>query len=112
MKILSGEAPNFTGIVIGFGAFFLIGILHPVVIKAEYYFGRQIWPLFLASGALCIFLSVLAESSVLSALLSVLGFSLLWGIRELFEQEQRVKKGWFPENPNRKEKENSKEKKK
>ncbi|HBC26814.1 MAG TPA: DUF4491 domain-containing protein, partial [Ruminococcaceae bacterium] len=59
----------------------------------------QIWPLFLASGALCIFLSVLAESSVLSALLSVLGFSLLWGIRELFEQEQRVKKGWFPENP-------------
>jgi len=26
----------------------------------------------------------------------------LWSIHELFEQEKRVERGWFPKNPNRK----------
>lgn len=30
-------------------------------------------------------------------------FSFFWGIGEIFEQEKRVLKGWFPENPERKE---------
>jgi hypothetical protein len=34
-----------------------------------------------------------------SALLSILGFTLLWSIKDLFEQEERVKKGWFLANP-------------
>jgi len=28
--------------------------------------------------------------------------SCLWSILELFEQEERVKKGWFPKNPKKK----------
>ena len=28
----------------------------------------------------------------------------IWSIKELFEQEERVKKGWFPENPKKKQK--------
>jgi len=35
---------NFEGIIIGIGAFLIIGILHPVVIKAEYYIGRKFGP--------------------------------------------------------------------
>lgn len=92
---------NFNGIFIGLGTFLVIGLLHPVVIKAEYYFGKRVWPLFMISGLVCVWLSLFSEISILSALLSVLGFSLLWSIRELFEQEQRVKKGWFPRNPNK-----------
>lgn len=41
---------NFEGIIIGIGAFLIIGILHPVVIKAEYYIGKRIWPVFLIGG--------------------------------------------------------------
>ena len=91
----------FDGIAIGFGTFLLIGLLHPVVIKTEYHVGTKAWPLFLISGLVCLCLSLFSNISVLSALLAVLGFSLLWSIRELFEQEQRVGRGWFPENPNK-----------
>ncbi|MBP5571706.1 MAG: DUF4491 family protein [Bacteroidales bacterium] len=28
-------------------------------------------------------------------------FSCFWGILEMFQQERRVVKGWFPENPKR-----------
>ena len=90
---------NFEGIIIGAGAFLIIGILHPVVIKVEYYIGAKAWPVFLITGLLCIGLSLFGGRSVLSSLMSISGFSLLWSIRELFEQEKRVEKGWFPRNP-------------
>ena len=91
---------NFNGIIVGLASFLIIGILHPVVIKGEYYFGVKIWPFFLISGLICIGLSTLTEN-ILSIILAVLGFSLLWGIQEIFEQEKRVNKGWFPKNPKR-----------
>lgn len=90
---------NFEGFILGAGAFVIIGILHPVVIKAEYYIGTKAWPLFLVAGLICIGLSLFCEGAVISALLSILGFSLLWSIHELLEQEKRVEKGWFPKNP-------------
>ena len=92
---------NFQGILIGAAAFIIIGVFHPVVIKAEYHFGTRSWPLFLVVGAVTLILSVFMESTLWSAILGVFGFSSLWSIRELFEQEERVKKGWFPANPNR-----------
>jgi len=36
--------------------------------------------------------------------LGVIGCSCFWSIKELYEQRERVKKGWFPDNPNRKDK--------
>ena len=41
----------------------------------------------------------LFTSGVLSAITGVFVFSCFWSILELFQQEKRVKKGWFPENP-------------
>ena len=35
------------------------------------------------------------------ALCGIVGFSSFWTIKELFEQEERVRKGWFPRNPRR-----------
>ena len=86
----------YSGIIIGFSAFFIIGLLHPVVIKGEYYFGTKIWPLFLIGGLMCIGLSILLHNIIISSIMGVLGFSLIWSIHELFEQKRRVEKGWFP----------------
>ncbi len=94
-----GSGVNFEGIIVGAGAFIIIGILHPVVIKTEYHIGSKAWPMFLITGMLCIVLSFFCEKSAVSAILSIFGFSLLWSIRELFQQEKRVEKGWFPKNP-------------
>ena len=93
---------NLEGIVIGAISFLIIGILHPIVIKAEYHFGTKVWPVFLVTGLIALALSLFAENVLASAILGVLGFSFLWSIREVFEQTTRVEKGWFPRNPNRK----------
>ena len=55
---------HLAGLFIGICTFLIIGLFHPVVVKAEYYWGTKCW----------------------------------W----IFEQEDRVKKGWFPKNPKRK----------
>ncbi|WP_312091280.1 DUF4491 family protein [Aminipila sp.] len=92
---------QFEGILIGAAAFMMIGTLHPVVIKAEYYWGTKVWPLFMIAGLICITASLFIGLVVLSAMLGTFGFALLWSIHELFQQKERVKKGWFPKNPRR-----------
>jgi hypothetical protein len=47
--------------------------------------------------------SLLIDDTFLSGGFGILGFALLWSIYELFKQKERVKKGWFPKNPKRKE---------
>lgn len=92
---------NFQGILIGGVAFIIIGIFHPIVIKAEYHYGTRIWPVFLIVGIVSLFVTIYMNHTVWSAILGVFGFSSLWSIRELFEQAERVAKGWFPRNPSR-----------
>ena len=92
---------SFLGIGIGISAFLIIGLLHPVVIKGEYYFGTKIWPLFCIGGILCIVCSLIITNIIISSLLGVLGFSLFWSILELFQQKKRVEKGWFPKRENK-----------
>ena len=92
---------NFQGITIGIIAFAIIGIFHPIVIKTEYYIGKKAWPAFLVAGVLLIGWSLFINSSMVSAIVGVVGFSSLWSIHEIIEQEERVKKGWFPNNPNK-----------
>ena len=93
---------NWSGIIIGVFAFVITGVFHPVVIKCEYYFSAKIWPLFLVAGLACVAVSLIVENHIVSGIFGVLSFVLLWCIRELHEQEERVRKGWFPRNPNRK----------
>jgi hypothetical protein len=93
---------HFTGIIIAVGTFLIIGMCHPLVIKAEYYTGTRLWWLFLICGLASIVGALFIADVMLSSLLGVVGASLLWSIGELFEQRKRVKKGWFPMNPKRK----------
>lgn len=90
------------GITIGICTFLIIGLFHPVVVKAEYYWGTRCWWVFLLLGLAGIVLSLMVSSIILSTLAGVFAFSSFWTIKEVFEQEERVKKGWFPKNPRRK----------
>lgn len=92
---------NLEGIIIGLATFFIIGIFHPLVIKGEYYFGEKIKWAFLFSGIIFLVLTILVKGVVLSSLLGVTAFSCFWSIREVKEQTERVRKGWFPSNPKR-----------
>ena len=91
----------YEGLLLGFCTFLTIGIFHPIVVKAEYYFGTRLWWVFLVSGLAGVAAAPFLTSVFWSALSAIVGFSCLWSILELFEQRQRVIKGWFPMNPNR-----------
>ncbi len=93
---------NWQGVAVGALSFLIIGLFHPIVIKGEYYFSKKIWPVFLVFGILFLGWTLFVEGQILSSVLGVLGFTCLWSILELFEQEKRVEKGWFPRNPKRK----------
>ncbi len=89
------------GLVTGGCTFLIIGIFHPVVIKCYYYFGTGCWWWFLALGLATGAASVAVADTLLSTILGVVAFSSLWTIKEIFEQRERVAKGWFPANPRR-----------
>ncbi len=93
---------NLLGLAIGICTFLVIGLFHPIVIKCEYYFGTRCWWWFLILGLVCMGLSVWVGNLFVSALLGVTAFSSFWSILEIFEQQKRVQKGWFPRNPKRK----------
>ena len=93
---------NYSGLIIAVITFLVIGLFHPLVIKGEYYFGTRCWWVFLLAGIAFIVASLLVSDNMLSPILGVVGCSCLWSILEIFEQKERVKKGWFPMNPKRK----------
>lgn len=96
------EQHNLLGLIIGISTFLIIGLFHPIVIKGEYYFGTRCWWAFLVLGIICTAFTILVSNLLLSALLGVTAFSSFWSILEVFQQQERVRKGWFPKNPKRK----------
>ena len=94
-------AMYFTGIIIGVATFFIIGLFHPIVIKSEYYFGVRCWWVFALMGVVAVVGSLFVEHVLWSTLLAVWGASSFWSIGELFEQRERVRKGWFPKREKR-----------
>ena len=94
---------NLTGLLVGLSTFLIIGIFHPLVIKAEYYIGYKSWVIFALAGVLFSVLSLLADGIILSTILGVVAFSSFWSILEVYQQRERVRKGWFPAGPGHKE---------
>ena len=92
---------QYTGIWTGLVAFAAIGALYPLVIRCEYWFSERAWPVFLIAGSVLLAFSLVVESVLASSCLGVLGFVCLWCIGELKEQAERVRRGWFPSNPQR-----------
>lgn len=96
---LAFSPPNFTGLVLGLVMLFAIGFGFFWVIKVEYYLGSRVWKAVLALGALVCLASSFTAGFGPSALLGILGGSLIWGATELPGQAERVRKGLFPANP-------------
>lgn len=93
---------NFTGLLVGLSTFLIIGFFHPLVIKAEYYIGVKSWVLFAFAGVIFAVASLLVHQLILSTILGVTAFSSFWSILEVFQQRERVRKGWFPKGPGHK----------
>ncbi len=89
---------NYESILVGVAAFAIIGVFHPIVIKAEYYFSVRIWWLFAVVGTGLLAASLFMHG-VFSYIVALLGITCLWSIVELFHQKRRVEKGWYPKNP-------------
>ncbi len=89
------------GMMLHTGYLFGHGICHPITIKLEYYFGRKGWWGFFIPGVICMVISLLLDKYIASTIVAAFAFSCFWGIGEVFKQEKRVLKGWFPENPKR-----------
>lgn len=92
---------HLAGLFIGICTFLIIGLFHPIVVKVEYYWGTKSWWVFLALGIVGVAGSLCVDNVIGSSLLGVFAFSSFWTIKEIFEQEERVRKGWFPKNPKR-----------
>jgi hypothetical protein len=96
-----GETPEedwheLFGLILGAFVLLATGLLHVLVVKAEYHWGTRSWPVFLLAGVVCIILSLFAASDLLSGILGITGILLLWSVHEIFKQKERVRKGWFP----------------
>ncbi|MBD5171309.1 MAG: DUF4491 family protein [Bacteroidales bacterium] len=93
---------NLAGLLVGLATFLIIGLFHPLVIKGEYYLGQKSNWLFLVGGVGTT-VGSLVTTGIVSILLGVTAFSCFWSILEVREQRERVRKGWFPKNPRRRE---------
>ena len=92
------------GLFIGLCTFLIIGLFHPLVIKGEYYYGEKVKWWFLVAGVITLVASLTVDNLIASVLLGVTAFSCFWSIKEVKEQVERVRKGWFPANPARSDK--------
>ncbi len=92
----------FEGLIIAVVTFLIIGAFHPIVIKSEYYWGVRCWPVFALVGIILLGISLFVQNVLLAAIIGITGCSSLWSVLEIFEQRERVRKGWFPMNPKRK----------
>lgn len=93
---------NISGLLVGAYSFINIVIARQVCISGEYYFTKKLWIGFLLIGIASLVASLYIESIIISTILGITGFTYLWGIHEIIEQEERVTKGWYPKNPKRK----------
>ena len=95
---------HLVGLLIGLATFLIIGLFHPLVIKGYYYFGMNCRWYFFLTGVITAVLSIFCTDIILSVLAGVTSFSCFWSIKEISEQRERVRKGWFPENPKNRDK--------
>lgn len=92
---------NLTGVYLGLFMLFCIGFGFLWVIKLEYHLGAGVWKIALVIGLLICLASLFMPDFATSALMGIFGGSVVWGATELPGQAERVQRGLFPSNPNR-----------
>jgi hypothetical protein len=89
---------NMFGFFIGLAALLVVGLGFVWVIRGERYFGYLWWPYVMGAGILFTIVSLFIQINWISALVGVIGASLIWGSTELKEQVVRAELGWYPFN--------------
>src|SRR5574341_2344236 len=92
---------NFIGVVAALIAFFSIWFGHVAVRKIEF-ISPTIWiptMIFVALGITVEFLSLSSVNQLLSTAFGILGITLLFDALEFTRQQNRIKKGHAPANP-------------
>jgi hypothetical protein len=102
MVEIAGMELNLSGLMVGAATFLIIVFGRWACIAGEYYFTKWLWIAFLIIGIASLAGALLIKNVIPASVLSIFGLTLLWGIHEIIEQEERVAKGWFPANPKRK----------
>ena len=92
---------NINGILFGVLALVAIGLGIVWVIKLEYYVGASAARAVAALGITITLASLFVPDFKLSAMMGILGSTIIWGATELPTQARRVAKGMFPANPHR-----------
>ncbi len=92
---------NWEGLLLGFVAFLIIGLCHPLVTKLEYHKGKEAWYLLFIPGSILLIISFFL-SDIYSIITGIIAFALFWSAIEMFKQHERVLKGQAKRNPKRK----------
>ena len=92
---------NLSGLIVGAASFLIIVFGRWACIAGEYYFTKKLWYVFLLVGMASLATALFLDAVIPASVLSIFGLTMLWGIHEIIEQEERVEKGWFPANPKR-----------
>jgi hypothetical protein len=92
---------QWAGIVLAVTTFATIGLGHVMVRKVNYLYGTKPAPFYFALGLVILFISLKTSDTLASAALGIVGVTTLWDGFELFRQEERIRRGHAPPNPNR-----------
>ncbi|MBI3167099.1 MAG: DUF4491 family protein [Chloroflexi bacterium] len=93
---------NWLGVVAALTAFLSIWAGHVAVRKIEFS-SPTIWIptlIFAIGGIVVEFISLTTSNRLLSAVFGIFGITLLWDALEFTRQQNRIKKGHAPANPN------------
>jgi len=78
-----------------------IGFGHVAVRKVNYLYGTKPSPHVFILGLLILYFSLKASNDILSASLGIIAVTFMWDAYELIRQEERIRRGHAPANPNR-----------
>ena len=90
---------NFTGLITGGVVFLAIGLGFVWVIRLEYHLGASAWKVILPAGLAVVIASTFVPCFWGSAVIGILGGTMVWGATELPDQEKRARAGQFPVKP-------------
>ena len=79
----------------------MIGTGFMWVIRLEYLVGAYVWKRIAAFGVAVCLLALVMPSFLVSAVVGIIGGSIVWGAMEMPHQEERVDHGLFRAHPNR-----------
>jgi hypothetical protein len=92
---------QWAGLVLAALIFGTIGLGHVAVRKLNYRYGTKPAPFFLVLGLAFLGLSLLVTSNLASAALGAVRMTTLWDAVEFVRQEERIRRGHAPANPDR-----------